>query len=781
MSAREGKQEDSIGIRRWACFVGVNDYAHVKSLRFCAHDASELHNLLVHTPHSGYADDRSYLLLGETRESLPTARLNILKQIQEMANQALPEDMILFYFAGHGQYTDDEVYLLTTDTEPGILIPDTAIPLKRITKLLDASQAHAKVIILDACYSGVPLRYGLARRSPDGPDSETMARVLSESQGTAILSSAARSDEAFELESMRHGVFTYYLLQGLRGAATHRPDRGITVNEIHHYVDEHVRQWARQNGLSMRPTMEFRGFGELTLITIPAPTLNHHTSPHAGPATSSPPIRPLPITFSSDAWLAPIRTPHSGWIGREADLRRLLDLILNTTDMAIHVKAGPGMGKTSMLNRIKHEIEALPEQPALVISLPTFNLHTCDEFAAELWEGLARCVDPEQENLSADLYKLVTFTKFGLQLNKIRRLAPGATFVVLLDNFDVLFDQSNDLELRRITGLMAHLIQGTPFPIVFLCTVARDIPGRYASAFSLHRQTLNLFDRAETSALLQELLGSYVSPTPVEMEWAYEQTGGHPYLTRLLAAKLLDQGPWPDPESGVSQQRLDQAADAALTSDRAALLFIEIYGSLLSDDQQRILLQFACGSRSLILSEIRRALWTPVKELTVKEYLVEVEEGVFMPRVRLFIDWLRHWSEFAAELDRLDVPCEQWAHRPPPLALTAGSIPSEGIYVDRAAHKVYVEGQESTVALTDLQYRALLFMAARKGQFVSYDDLAEELWPDDFHDPIVGMDNQRIPSLISRLRLALNDRKKPYKYLITLPKRGYRIEHVFLG
>ena len=371
--------------------------------------------------------------------------------------------------------------------------------------------------------------------------------------------------------------------------------------------------------------------------------------------------------------------------------------------MAIRVRGEPGLGKTSLLNRIKHEIEADTSQlPRCFrcISIPTGSLNTCHDFAAEIWEGLVKCVDAENVRLAQAPFRMESFGAFSSRLESVQAIAPDMTFVACLDDFDRILDQCNELEQKRISGLISHLIDGTPFPIVFFFTLARDLPGQYLSPFTMNALSLHQFDEAETTALVAGLLRNYVTPTAAEFTWIFDYTGGHPYFTRLLVAKLFDLAPGLSAETGIGQNRLEQAANAAVASDRAYLLLKGVYSSLFDDGQRHILLQLACSDRRLIAQdEIARRLRSSVIQLARKEYLTEVEDGVFKLRSKFVVDWLRHWDEFTAEVDRLNIRSEQ------PLASKLSerapvqSSPSVGITIDRATQRVYVEGHDRAQGL----------------------------------------------------------------------------------
>ncbi len=62
-----------------------------------------------------------------------------------------------------------------------------------------------------------------------------------------VLTSSKASEVSEEREYLGRGVFTYYLLEGLRGKADLDGDGIITVDEIYAYVSKKVPEVTGQN------------------------------------------------------------------------------------------------------------------------------------------------------------------------------------------------------------------------------------------------------------------------------------------------------------------------------------------------------------------------------------------------------------------------------------------------------------------------------------------------------------------------------------------------------
>ena len=100
---------------RWALLVGVNDYvdAAISDLAVCASDVQAVYDLVTT---NGYAPDQVRLLLSPGKSNPPTTRAEILSALVSVAQTADADDLLLFYFSGHGIDHNGQAYLLPSDT-----------------------------------------------------------------------------------------------------------------------------------------------------------------------------------------------------------------------------------------------------------------------------------------------------------------------------------------------------------------------------------------------------------------------------------------------------------------------------------------------------------------------------------------------------------------------------------------------------------------------------------------------------------------------------------------
>jgi len=96
------------------------------------------------------------------------------------------------------------------------------------------------VFIADSCYSG-----GSGGRTIDitgirASISDSFLDRIAADKGRVIITASGANEGSIENDHLGHGVFTYYLVEGLRGKADADRDGFITVDEVYRYVSGKV-------------------------------------------------------------------------------------------------------------------------------------------------------------------------------------------------------------------------------------------------------------------------------------------------------------------------------------------------------------------------------------------------------------------------------------------------------------------------------------------------------------------------------------------------------------
>jgi Caspase domain len=248
----------------WAVVVGINRYPRMPQLKYAVNDAREFYRLLVERNH---LPAENITLLLDEQATLRNLRSALGTGLKAAAGT---RDIVMIFFAGHGATERDatstdsdglEKYLLAWDTDPGDLY-SSALPMREIAHIFERIRSERLVFLADTCYSGASggRTVGIAgiRSNVSGM---FLDRIVG-GRGKVIITASAANEVSVERDELQHGVFTFYLLEGLRGAADTDRDGMVTVDEIYRYVSEKV---PRATGQEQNPVMKGSVEGSLVL------------------------------------------------------------------------------------------------------------------------------------------------------------------------------------------------------------------------------------------------------------------------------------------------------------------------------------------------------------------------------------------------------------------------------------------------------------------------------------------------------------------------------------
>jgi uncharacterized caspase-like protein len=235
-------------------FAGINRYddPHIADLHVCVNDVSSVQNLLA----GKYQAAR--LLVSGAPDCEPN-RANILGELSNLAQLAGEGDLLFFYFSGHGLAQDGESYLLPSDVRLSAM-QQTAIAISDVRRIMDQSEAAARVILLDACHSGAAIGKAVPQMSE-----EFIRRVFEEAEGSAVLASCKQGQQSWEWPETGNSVFTHFLLEALQGKADGDGKGFVTVSDAGRYVTDGVKRWAAANGVPQTPTLQYLVAGDIVL------------------------------------------------------------------------------------------------------------------------------------------------------------------------------------------------------------------------------------------------------------------------------------------------------------------------------------------------------------------------------------------------------------------------------------------------------------------------------------------------------------------------------------
>jgi uncharacterized caspase-like protein len=225
----------------WMVAVGISDYKnpeHFTSLLQYADDDAIAVRDFYKTPEGGSLPDSQIILLTNNEATRPNI-LNAINSIYAMAND---NDAIIFYFSGHGGEDAFSAYEFNGNTRNN----NGQLLHKELLEVFERSKARYKYLIADVCHAGglAKIETGQAGIVSKGTFYEAFERAK---EGFAMLLSCEHNKTSREYDTLHHGIFTYYLLEGLKGQCDVNRDRVISVIELFEYVSNGVKKVTKGN------------------------------------------------------------------------------------------------------------------------------------------------------------------------------------------------------------------------------------------------------------------------------------------------------------------------------------------------------------------------------------------------------------------------------------------------------------------------------------------------------------------------------------------------------
>ncbi len=262
---------------QWALLIGVSNYpGEIQDLRFAGVDARSIKDLLVSS--AGFGEDHVRLLTDDGVGEAKATRQNIFAAIdQYLAPRVQPGHEIIIFLAGHGVVRglgpEAKSYYLPVDTDAQTKesLERTAIDLEDLSRRLSTLRASQFTIFYDACREDPFPGRGLKGNTLTDVTARLLTTVSTrpspsrpEPPTSVIFYACQVGERAYENAELQHGVFTYYILRGLRELAA-RPDGRIEAGLLAGFLSENVRKWTKEQAkvaVEQNPTMvatEVRG------------------------------------------------------------------------------------------------------------------------------------------------------------------------------------------------------------------------------------------------------------------------------------------------------------------------------------------------------------------------------------------------------------------------------------------------------------------------------------------------------------------------------------------
>jgi EAL domain-containing protein (putative c-di-GMP-specific phosphodiesterase class I) len=219
-----------------ALLIGVSEYdeAGLNPLPAAVNDVDAIQRVLTNLDRGDFVEADITVLKNPQRQEMEDAIYGLFTKRQK-------EDLLLFYFSGHG-FRDEsgKLYLSTRGTrkDNGRLVKPSVVAASFLHEQMNESKSQRQVVILDCCFSGA-----FAQGMTVKDDGTVNLQEQLGGKGRAILTSSTSTQYSFEQQGTDLSIYTRYLVDGIEtGAADQDRDGWISVGELHKYAGSKVQE-----------------------------------------------------------------------------------------------------------------------------------------------------------------------------------------------------------------------------------------------------------------------------------------------------------------------------------------------------------------------------------------------------------------------------------------------------------------------------------------------------------------------------------------------------------
>lgn len=238
----------------YALIIGVADYKNFTpddgDLNYTVGDAVSFAAFLK-SKKGGSVPAANIVLLTDAQAS----KENIIAKGNALFAKAKKDDRVIFYFSGHGDKGCFLPYDVTT-------MGGNLLYFDEVKSIFRAANSNTKLLFADACFAG-SMKKNVTQKA-DWKKALEKGHKSAGNMNIAVMMSCQGDETSIELPWLRQGLFTYYLMEGLGGAANRDGNKFVTIQELYYYLYHKVQDEAAK--LRHKQTPELFGKFDLRLI-----------------------------------------------------------------------------------------------------------------------------------------------------------------------------------------------------------------------------------------------------------------------------------------------------------------------------------------------------------------------------------------------------------------------------------------------------------------------------------------------------------------------------------
>ncbi len=221
----------------YAIVIGIEQYRQkLPKADFAVSDAKLVSEYLSKV--MGYQEENIVTLTNEN-----ATKGDLEKYLDQWLKNVVEKNGTVFiYYSGHGapNVVTGDAYLVPYDGDPAF-IEQTGYSLKRLYENLAKLPAKNVIVALDSCFSGA------GGKSVSAKGSRALVRIEKTSAlNIAVLTASQDNQISSSYEEKGHGVFTYFLLKGIKELLGEDKNSKLELSELYNYLKPQVERTSRR-------------------------------------------------------------------------------------------------------------------------------------------------------------------------------------------------------------------------------------------------------------------------------------------------------------------------------------------------------------------------------------------------------------------------------------------------------------------------------------------------------------------------------------------------------
>ncbi len=244
--------------------IGVNSYSDINfgDLKRACGDATAVFKTFENVLNLNLDVSNSKLLISDGKNDEAT-KANILEEIETISKSTSYDENIVLYFSGHGHRINDKNFIVPSDSISAT--EEELIEIKKIIEIIDKCNCRHKLVIIDACFSGV---VDSGRKGIGDYNFKNIKDYMEESHSLTLITSSGKDEPSYEISpnNDQYSLFTTFLIDALEGKTESLINGYLTVQGMYDYIFDRVRKVGREDReVRQRPNLSMNSNGDIVL------------------------------------------------------------------------------------------------------------------------------------------------------------------------------------------------------------------------------------------------------------------------------------------------------------------------------------------------------------------------------------------------------------------------------------------------------------------------------------------------------------------------------------